>query len=46
MENKNQIKELTEEISNLHMEIHELKNAIEGVAGELFMLVKVLQEKK
>ena len=35
--------DLTQEIQDLGYVIHDLKNSIDNVAGELFALVKVLE---
>ena len=46
MKKENTIEDLTQEIQDLSYTIHDLKNSIDNVAGELFALVKVLEQKK
>lgn len=45
MENTNQINDLSLEIETLSSEIYELRTTLDSVAGELYALVKVLENK-
>jgi len=46
MAKENQVQELANEVENLSLTIHDLKGAIEGLSGELFMLVKTLEKRQ
>ncbi len=45
MKQQNTTEDLAQEIQDLSYTIHDLKNSIDSVAGELFALVKVLESK-